>query len=166
MRTIILSICLILFKLSNAQIVDSTNAQNMRLIHNNHFGFSMGGPGFLGYYYEHYFNQNWSVEVGLGSVLVLTGAYAEGRYYLGSRTKVHKVTPYIGCGGGTALILGFEDYLFTPTFYAPLGLQIFSQRGFSFSFEAAYFRFDGEGFPMGALKFRLMKKKKASKRSN
>lgn len=120
----------------------------------------MGGPGFLGYYYEHYFNQNWSVEVGLGSVLILTGAYAEGRYYLGRKDNPQKVTPYVGIGGGAALILGFDDYYGTPTFYAPLGLQIFSKRGFAFSFEAAYFRFDGEGFPMGALKFRLMKKNK------
>ena len=166
MKTALLTIFLSVFLASNAQIADSTNAQNMRLIHNNHFGFSMGGPGFLGYYYEHYFNQNWSVEVGLGSVLVLTGAYAEGRYYLGRKDNPQKVTPYVGLGGGAALILGFEDYYGTPTFYAPLGLQIFSKRGFAFSFEAAYFRFDGEGFPMGALRFRLMKKKKASKRSN
>jgi len=142
---------------------DSMNTENVRLIHKNHIGFSVGGPGFLGYYYEHFFNHNWSIEVGLGSVLVLTGIYTEGRYYFGSKDKPDKIAPYIGFGGGACMILGLDDGYVTPMVYAPVGLQIFNSRGFAFSMEAAVFRFDGETFPMGALKFRLMKKKKSSR---
>jgi hypothetical protein len=145
---------------------DSTNGQNLRLTYNNHFGFSLGGPGFLGYYFEHYFNHNWSLEAGIGSVLVLTGAYAEGRYYFGSKDKPHKYTPYLGLAGGVVSILGASDGYFAPLFYAPVGFQIFNSRGFAFSMEAAVLHFDGETFPMGALRFRMMKKKEKRLRNH
>ncbi len=159
-RNIWLSFFLLFALHSNAQLIDNdTNTnQNLRLIHKNHFGLGVGGPGFYGGYYEHYFNHNWSFEVGLGSVLVLTGAYVEGRYYFGKKDKPYKYTPYIGVAGGAAMILGIDDAYVTPTFYAPVGFQIFNKRGSAFSFEVAYFRFDGEAFPMGSLRFRLKKR--------
>ena len=160
MKHICLAVFFTISFLGNAQMIDSDSNQNMRLIHKNHLGFSLGGPAYLGYYYEHYFNQNWSIEVGLGSVLVLTGAYAEGRYYFGKKDNQQKVTPYVGLAGGATMILGLDDSYGTPIVYAPVGLQIFSKKGFAFSFEAAYFRLDGESFPMGALRFRLLKKER------
>lgn len=163
MKHIFFAVFIIISFLSMGQMVDSMSNQNMRLIHKNHLGFSLGGPGYLGYYYEHYFNQNWSIEIGLGSVLVLTGAYAEARYYFGNKHKQQKVTPYVGLAGGATMILGLDDSYGTPIVYAPVGLQIFSKKGFAFSFEAAYFRFDGETFPMGSIRFRLMKKERKNR---
>ena len=91
---------------------------------------------------------------------MLTGAYAEGRYYFGSKDKPHKYTPYLGFAGGVVSIIGMDDGYLAPLFYAPVGFQIFNNRGFAFSLEAAVLHFDGETFPMGALRFRLMKKRK------
>jgi hypothetical protein len=42
----------------------------------------------------------------------------------------------------------------------PVGIQFLSPKGYAFSLEAALLYFDGEYLPMGALKIRLLKKKK------
>lgn len=161
MRHVLLVFIMSISIASSAQ-EDSVIVQNLRLIHKNQFGISLGGPGFLGYYYEHYFNHNWSLELGIGSVLLLNGAYVEGRYYVGSKNKPHKYTPYIGVGGGVALII---DGTVAPTVYAPIGFQLFNAKGLSYSLEVAYFYLDGESFPMGALRFPLVKQKKNRSRN-
>lgn len=144
---------------------DTSEPKNLRLIHKNHFGLSFGGPGFFGPYYEHFFNQNWSIETGFGTLLVINSAYVGGRYYFGEKDKLQRFSPYVGAAFGAAFYIGGGgsggiDGAGTPISYLPVGIQFLSQKGYAFSLEAALLYFDGEYLPMGALKIRLLKKKK------
>ena len=56
-RHIVITLLLVWTASVSAQ-TDTTSPKNLRLIHKNHFGLSLGGPGFFGPYYEHFFNQN------------------------------------------------------------------------------------------------------------
>ncbi|MBM3451849.1 MAG: hypothetical protein FJX84_01775 [Bacteroidetes bacterium] len=136
---------------------DTSAPKNLRLIHKNHFGYSLGGPSFFGAYYEHFFNQNWSVETGFGTLLVIGSVYVEGRYYIGEKDKLQRFSPYVGAAFGAGLYI---DDGGTPIGYVPVGIQFLSTKGYAFSLEAALLYFDGEYFPMGGLKIRLLKKKK------
>jgi len=136
---------------------DTSAPKNLRLIHKNHFGYSLGGPSFFGAYYEHFFNQNWSIETGFGTLLVISSVYVEGRYYIGEKNKLQRFSPYVGAAFGAGLYI---DDGGTPIGYVPVGIQFLSRKGYSFSLEAALLYFDSEYFPMGALKIRLLKKKK------
>lgn len=134
---------------------DTSAPMNLRLIHKNHFGYSLGGPGFFGAYYEHFFNQNWSVETGFGTLLVISSVYVEGRYYIGEKDKLQRFSPYVGAAFGAGLYI---DDGGTPIGYVPVGIQFLSRKGYAFSLEAALLYFDEEYLPMGALKIRLLKK--------
>jgi hypothetical protein len=144
---------------------DTAAPKNLRLIHKNHFGLSLGGPGFFGPYYEHFFNQNWSIETGFGGLLVINSAYVGGRYYFGEKDKLQRLSPYVGAAFGAGFYIGGGgsggiDGAGTPIGYVPVGIQFLSPKGYAFSLEAALLYFDGEYLPMGALKIRLLKKKK------
>ena len=144
---------------------DTAAPKNLRLIHKNHFGLSLGGPGFFGPYYEHFFNQNWSIETGFGGLLVINSAYVGGRYYFGEKDKLQRFSPYVGAAFGAGFYIGGGgsggiDGAGTPIGYVPVGIQFLSPKGYAFSLEAALLYFDGEYLPMGALKIRLLKKKK------
>jgi hypothetical protein len=45
---------LLVWTASVSALTDTTSPKNLRLIHKNHFGLSLGGPGFFGPYYEHF----------------------------------------------------------------------------------------------------------------
>jgi hypothetical protein len=172
MNKIILTI-LLTWCLHGFSQTDSTAPKNLRLIHKNHFGLSMGGPGFFGPYYEHFFNQNWSIESGFGTLLVINSAYVGGRYYFGEEDKLQRFAPYVGAAFGAAFYLGGGgsggiDGAGTPIGYVPVGIQFLSRKGYAFSLEAACLYFDGEYIPMGALKIRMLKKRKKNptKREN
>ncbi len=144
---------------------DTSTPKNLRLIYKNHFGLSFGGPGFFGPYYEHFFNQNWSIETGFGSLLVINSAYVGGRYYFGDKYKVQRFSPYVGAAFGAGFYMGGGgsggiDGAGTPIGYVPVGIQFLSPKGYAFSFEAACLYFADELIPMGAMKIRLLKKKK------
>lgn len=144
---------------------DTSAPKNLRLIHKNHLGLSFGGPGFFGPYYEHYFNQNLSLETGFGTLLVINSAYVGGRYYFGEKDKLQRFSPYVGASFGAGFYIGGGgssgiDGAGTPIGYVPVGIQFLSQKGYAFSLEAALLYFDGEYLPMGGLKIRLLKKKK------
>jgi hypothetical protein len=144
---------------------DTSAPMNLRLIHKNQLGLSFGGPGFFGPYYEHFFNQNWSLETGFGTLLVINSAYVGGRYYFGKKDKLQRFSPYVGADFGAGFYIGGGgsggiDGAGTPIGYVPVGIQFLSRKGYTFSLEAALLYFDGEYFPMGGLKIRLLKKKK------
>jgi hypothetical protein len=163
-RHIVLTLLLVWTASVSAQ-TDTTSPKNLRLIHKNHFGLSLGGPGFFGPYYEHFFNQNWSIETGFGGLLVINSAYVGGRYYFGEKDKLQRFSPYVGAAFGAGFYIGGGgsggiDGAGTPIGYVPVGIQFLSPKGYAFSLEAALLYFDGEYLPMGALKIRLLKKKK------
>jgi hypothetical protein len=163
-RQFVLTLFLVWTASVSAQ-TDTTSPKNLRLIHKNHFGLSLGGPGFFGPYYEHFFNQNWSIETGFGGLLVINSAYVGGRYYFGEKDKAQRFSPYVGAAFGAGFYIGGGgsggiDGAGTPIGYVPVGIQFLSPKGYAFSLEAALLYFDGEYLPMGALKIRLLKKKK------
>jgi hypothetical protein len=144
---------------------DTSAPKNLRLIHKNHFGLGFGGPGFFGPYYEHFFTENWSIETGFGTLLVINSAYVGGRYYFGEKDKLQRFSPYVGAAFGAGFYIGGGgsggiDGAGTPIGYVPVGIQFLSRKGYAFSLETALLYFDGEYIPMGALKIRLLKKKK------
>jgi hypothetical protein len=75
---------------------------NRRLIFKNLVGYSLGGPSFLSINYEHYFNHNWSIEAGLGSVIFISGVHVGTRYYLGNSKHPTRFAPYLGAAIGAA----------------------------------------------------------------
>ena len=163
-RHIVLTLLLVWTASVSAQ-TDTTLPKNLRLIHKNHFGLSLGGPGFFGPYYEHFFNQNWSIETGFGGLLIINSAYVGGRYYFGEKDKLQRFSPYVGAAFGAGFYIGGGgsggiDGAGTPIGYVPVGIQFLSPKGYAFSLEAALLYFDGEYLPMGAMKIRLLKKKK------
>ena len=79
---------------------------NRRLIFKNLVGYSLGGPSFLSINYEHYFNHNWSIEAGLGSVIFISGVHVGSRYYLGNSKHPTRFAPYLGAAIGAASIIG------------------------------------------------------------
>jgi outer membrane protein W len=151
MKKIILTI-LLAWCLHGFSQTDSTAAKNLRLIHKNHFGLSLGGPAFLGLYYEHFFDHNWSIETGIGSVIVVSSIYLEARYYFGKKEDLRRFAPYVGTAVGAGSIIESHGAIIR---YTPLGFQFLSKQGFSFSMEAALLHFDGSFFPSGAIKIRL-----------
>jgi hypothetical protein len=164
LKRIILIICIAWTYFGYAQS-DTSAPKNLRLIHKNHFGLGFGGPGFFGPYYEHFFNQNWSIETGFGGLLVINSAYVGGRYYFGEKDKLQRFSPYVGAAFGAGFYIGGGgsggiDGAGTPIGYVPVGIQFLSRKGYAFSLEAACLYFADELIPMGALKIRLFKKKK------
>ena len=130
---------------------------NRRLIFKNLVGYSLGGPSFLSINYEHYFNHNWSIEAGLGSVIFISGVHVGSRYYLGNSKHPTRFAPYLGAAIGASSIIGGGgsggiDGYGTLVAYAPLGIQYISKDGFAFSLEGAGMFLDNELLPMGAIR--------------
>ena len=130
---------------------------NRRLIFKNLVGYSLGGPSFLSINYEHYFNYNWSIEAGIGSVLLISGVHVGSRYYLGNSKHPTRFTPYLGAAIGAAFIIGYGGSggvggYGTLVAYAPLGIQYISRNGFAFSLEGAGMFLDNELLPMAAIR--------------
>jgi hypothetical protein len=148
---------------------------NRRLIFKNLVGYSLGGPSFLSINYEHYFNHNWSIEAGLGSVIVISGVHVGTRYYLGNSKHPTKFAPYLGAAIGAAFIIGGGgsggvDGYGTMVAYVPLGIQHISKNGFALSIEGAGMFMDSELLPMCAIRLFFpisrSKAKRASKHNN
>ena len=151
--------------LGQNQVSDS---MNRRLEVKNQIGAQFGGPSFLSLNYEHFFNHNWSVEVGVGSVLVISGVHVGGRYYVGTKHKPTKFAPYLGAAIGAASIIGGGssggiDGYGTAVGYVPLGIQLLTKNGVAVSIEVAGMYLDKEFLPMGALRLYSALKKKRSK---
>jgi outer membrane protein W len=149
------------------QVSDSVNR---RLEVKNQLGVQFGGPSLLSLNYEHFFNHNWSVEVGVGSVLVISGVHVGGRYYFGSKAKPTKFSPYLGAAIGAAFIIGGGSSggiggYGTAVGYVPLGIQLMTKNGFAVSLEAAGMYLDNEVLPMGALRLYSSLKKEKKKRN-
>jgi hypothetical protein len=130
---------------------------NRRLIFKNLVGYSLGGPSFFSINYEHYFNHNWSIEAGLGSVIVISGVHVGTRYYLGNSKHPTRFAPYLGAAIGAAYIIGGGgsggvDGYGTMVAYVPLGIQHISKNGFAFSLEGAGMILDNELLPMAAIR--------------
>ena len=151
--------CILFF--AHGNLVHSQTIQedsiNRRLIYKNLVGYSLGGPSFLSINYEHYFNHNWSIEAGIGSVLLISGVHVGSRYYLGNSKHPTKFTPYLGAAIGAAFIIGYGGSggvggYGTMVAYAPLGIQYISKNGFAFSLEGAGMFLDNELLPMGAIR--------------
>ncbi len=145
------------------QVSDSINR---RLEVKNQFGVQFGGPSFLSCNYEHFFNHNWSIEVGAGSILAISGVHLGGRYYVGTKAKPTKFAPYIGAAIGAAFIIGGGssggiDGYGAAVGYVPIGIQLMTKKGLAVSLEAAGMYLDNELLPMGALRlYRSLKKEK------
>lgn len=134
-----------------------SDSVNRRLLYKNHLGAQLGGPSFLSINYEHFFNQNWSIEMGAGSVLVLSGIHVGGRYYVGKQANPTKFSPYLGISLGAASIIGGGSSggiggYGTAVGYVPLGIQLMNKNGSTFSIEVAGMYLDNEFFPMGAIR--------------
>ena len=130
---------------------------NRRLIYKHLVGYSIGGPSFLSINYEHYFNHNWSIEAGLGSVIFISGVHVESRYYLGNSKHPTRFDPYLGAAIGAASIMGGGgsggvDGYGTLVAYVPLGIQYISRNGFALSLEGAGMFLDNELLPMAAIR--------------
>ena len=130
---------------------------NRRIRFKNHLGAQLGGPSFLSINYEHFFNQNWSIELGAGSVLALSGVHVGGRYYLGKREEPTNFSPYLGASIGAAVLIGGGssggiDGYGTAVGYVPLGIQWMTKKGSAISLEVAGMYLDNELMPMGAIR--------------
>ena len=148
------------------QVSDSINR---RFEVKNQLGVQFGGPSFLSCNYEHFFNHHWSIEVGAGSIIAISGVHVGGRYYVGTKVKPTKFAPYIGAAIGAAFIIGggssggIDGYGATVG-YVPIGIQLITKKGGSVSLEAAGMYLDNELIPMGALRlYRLLKKEKKNR---
>jgi hypothetical protein len=93
----------------------------------------------LNYFITHNFN----VEIGAGAI----GYYGGLKYYFGKQDKQHKWTPYFGIHYTSVTffnisLTGNSSNTQKNGIYAPIGIQLMTNGGFTFAPEIAYIHLD------------------------
>jgi hypothetical protein len=130
----IVYITLILFFIGTTQIRAQDIPENTKA--RNNFSFQLLGPELLGFYYNHYLNQQLSLNAGLGYGL---NSHIGINYY---PFKVNPVRFYIGGQACLLTEVNLDDlvsnYGSQFAIYFPIGLQYTAPKGFTLHFECGY----------------------------